>query len=316
MLDILYLLPGRYRRFLDFLHVKCATLRLIRINFVLFALVLIVIGAVGCRGTGKFVSPYGKPEPGAAPLVTQLPDVYELLQFRAAEHPLFWARAEVTMKIEGVKGKTRFDATLIYREPDAFRLRGTHPLAGLVFELIASGDQAYVHLAREKELYEGSLEELRRQGGIAGSLSLRDLMGALLVNQDLRRRLEEGRSWKVLAAGDDFFLTETLEDGRTMLWRIRRSDGLVREIVIRSGGGEPELQIVYGGYELINDVEPFPTRLDITVLDGVSRIALKMKEYKTDPNLDPKVVDSLPRSVQSVLPLAILGNQGMALPTE
>jgi hypothetical protein len=261
--------------------------------------------ATACAGKkGDFRSPY----PADERLVLaegSLAELYGVLKARTPEHGVFWSSGRVAIRQEGVDGTVWFDATVIYDEPDAIRLRGGRFVTGTLFEVIVCGDNAWVHLNKERELYEGTLAELRRQGGILGSMSLADMTAGILVHRDLRRRLEEKREWEVLAGREELFVTTELQAGRKMTWRIRRADGLVREAVVRGPGGAVELQAVYEGFELTEEFEPLPTRMNLYVQQDAMSVRYKADGYKPNSDVKPENVCYLPRGTR-VFPLAAL----------
>jgi hypothetical protein len=252
----------------------------------------------------EFASPYPEDSPVLLKAGT-LAELHDVLKDRTPSHGVFWGSGRIAIRQPGMDGVVWFDATVIYDAPDAFRLRGGRFVTGTLFEVIVCGENAWVHLNKDRELYEGTLGELRRQGGILGALSLQDMTAAILVHQDLRRRLDQGVKWKVLAGGEDLFLSTDAGQGRTMTWRIRRSDALVREAVLRGPDGRMELQAVYEGFELTDQQEPLPTRMTLHVLDGELAVRFKADGYKPNSPVKPENVCHLPRGAK-VLPLAAL----------
>ncbi len=269
-----------------------------------------------CRGKPSFDSPYPEPGPNAPPRVSSLEEMGLLLAGRVEEHALFKAHGDVTISAAGERRKTRFTTTIIHRAPDALRVRGVHMLAGLLFELIVNGDKAQVYIRDGKELYTGTTAELQRQGGLIGAVPPRDLIGALLANNVLRRDLAAGGSWKVLVEKEYLFLIQRFSGGGSRLWRIRRSDGLIRDMVLRDPEGRPALHTTYRSWILTENGEPLPDDLTITIGDGLLDVRLEMSKYDPDPPLDPSVVTIEPSRVQARLPLSALLQREAVLPEE
>ncbi|MBI5155353.1 DUF4292 domain-containing protein [Candidatus Poribacteria bacterium] len=287
-----------------------------RVNWSRAAAVLLCFAALaftGCR-RASFVTPYDVP-PGAPTLAQgTLAELDALLEARAPEHATLWVRARVILREPGRRGKAWFDATILYKAPDAVRLRGSRIPIGVLFEVIALGDQAGVYLKRDGELYVGTFGELREQGGGLGALSLGEMMSALLVNQELRRLMSAPAAWRVVNSREDLLLSKPIEDGRVMVWRIRRSDGLVRETILTTPSGEIEARVRYDGYAFTGpDEEPLPSRLAIELAGGQFEVTIEPGEYKLDPELDPRVF--IYPSAKSTYPMRLLGRRGSPLDT-
>lgn len=284
-------------------------------RILIFMASLAILALGGCGKPRTFVSPYG---PEQAVRADSLEGLYATLRDRAPDHPLFWASADVTMRVPEERRKLRFSTTIMHREPDAVRVRGTHMLAGLLFELIVDGEKASVYIADQKALYEGTLAELQRQGGVLGSVPPDRLIGALLVHQALRREMAAGGRWDVLLEPDYLFLTRERPEGGSQTWKVGRADSLVREVALRDSAGRRELSIVYADYDLVDGEEPLPKDLRIDVGDEKRplRVRLEVGEYKRNPPLDPRAVTIEPGKVRSRLPLAALLNQDSVFPEE
>ncbi|MBX3729375.1 MAG: hypothetical protein KF858_09340 [Candidatus Sumerlaeia bacterium] len=267
----------------------------------LFALALLLSS---CRSRRPvFDSPY--PEAGVVLTQGTLAELDAVLRQRTPPHGVFWASGRVSIRQPEVRGSVWFDATFIYDEPESFRLRGSRMVIGTLFEVIVCGEDAWVHLNKERELYAGTLSELRRQGGMLGAFSLQDMAAAILVHQDLRRRLAEGGSWQVLRTGDELFLTTMLAEGRRVTYRIRRADALVREAIVRGPDGRIELQALYEGFRLSDDGEPLPTRMMLHILGDALSVRFRSDAYKPHSDVKPENVCYLPRNAR-VFPLAAL----------
>jgi hypothetical protein len=259
-------------------------------------LILLLAAALCLVSCGSRTRPFASPFELSTPLLDQgagLAELLDLLQTRAQWQDTLWASGEVILRQSGVKGKAWFNATILYSDPDRVRLRGSRVPVGTLFEVILNGSQAAVHLNRESELYVGTLEDLRRQGGMAGAVSLREMMAAILVNQDLRRRLEEetdgGRWWKSSAEGRDLVVEQRQPDGRRISWRLRRRDALVTEIVTRTPEGAEEVRVTYDGYLVDKTAGLLPTGFTISLAAGVMTVEVNLGEYKGAPTFQPAV---------------------------
>lgn len=282
--------------------------------------VLVVVALIlnGCARRGPdraFESPYA---PGETRRIDSLDQLYALLRERTPEHKLYSVKTQVTMQAPDERRKLRFDANVYHRVPDAIRVRGAHPLAGLLFELIVDGERASVYVKDQKALYEGTLTELQRQGGAIGALPPDRLIGALLVNQALRDELAAGGKWKVLLEPEFLFLVREQPNGRTQTWRVGRADGLVRDVALVDARGRREVAIMYDEYEIAEGGQPLPRdmRVEVGDEDEPLRVRLEVGEYKFDPPMNPAAVTMEPSRVDVRLPLSALANQDSIFPEE
>lgn len=283
------------------------------------ALLILVGLASGCAKKTRFESPYA--EKPAANLVQTFQDVRRVTEERSPEQELFWARASVKLTQElPKKQKNRFDATLIYGKPNRMRVRGTHFLLGTLFELILDGDDAFVYLTDQKLLFEGSLKEMQENGGLIGSVTPEDLIGAIRVyhrlNDFLNAPKQEG-SWATTQAKEYLFVIYKQPE-RTLVWKVRKADGLVQELLLSNPQQKNrlELQVVYWKYETPEGGEPYPTELEILIPDQKVSLQLEVNEIKLQPNLNPAVITQLPRDIKQRLPMQALGEQAPVLPED
>lgn len=290
--------------------------RLQRLAVLLLILVGVLATTSACRGRQTtpdgFRSPFQRGGDDAL-REASLEELHALLAYRTPEHPLTWVRGRVSLREPDQRGTAWFDGLLIYREPDAVRLRGSRVGIGTLFEVIVADEQAWVHLRRERELFGGSLDELREEGGILGALSLSDMMAAILVNHDLRQRLDEEREWRLLEDGREFILSTEIERGRRIYYRIRLSDGLVRELAVRDPMGRMEAHVTYEGFDM-HEGALLPTAMTIDLMGGALEVRFTAHEYKLHPEIDPRHVTYLPNL--TVQPLRALSSRESVIPVD
>ncbi len=290
--------------------------------FFFFSLILLS----GCTSKQKFISPYEEPNRSGL-MVQSFSDVERLTAVRAPDRPLFWAKTDIRLEqqipVSPTKTKTkryRFDALLLYGEPDRMRVRGNHFLAGTLFEVILEGEKAGVFLNKERQFFQGSLPELQQVGGIFGSFSPDELVGALRVNHRLKNLMEQDPArirWSTTETADYLYVIYQ-ETERTFVWKIRREDGLVEEVLISNPREKNaiQLRILYSGYELLAPDEPYPTEMEFSVPGGEFSLKLNVEEIKLEPPLNPGVITSEPRNIEQRLPLAALFDVEPVLPAE
>lgn len=243
-------------------------------------------------------------------MVTDLEELREALLARTNRHEEIWVRSDVTITREGERGRDFFTALVLYREPEQFRLRGSRLPIGTIFEVLLSGNEAYLHFNREGKLFVGTLEELAERSGVIGGLTPRDLVSAVLVQQNLAEWLASPAHRVVWRDGGEHLLLGSRHpaSGRQILWLVRKSDALVREVVIRSPEGVEDLRIEFLRYRLESrgegPGEPFPVDFVFTVpLEGIV-IRSEGAEYKLAPGLDDRAF--APPRARDVYPIRSL----------
>lgn len=274
----------------------------------LIALTTAVALMAGCRAERTFHSPYDIEDQPRTLERGTIAEVHALMRERAVDHPTLWSGGKIVISVQGERKKQWFDMTLLFRSPDAIRLRGSRIPIGTLFEVIMNGDSAWVYLNREKELYAGQRADLSKVSGVTGALSLQDMMAAILVNQDLLRRLDEGGRWTVLPTQKDVLLAKSIEDGRQLIWRLRRSDGLVREVVLRGPQDRIEMRVSYWDYALESDAtEPLPEEFVIGLYEDQLNFDVEIDKYKINPALVDAVF--LPPKAEKVFPMEMLSQR-------
>lgn len=289
------------------------------VSFQFCFLVGLVLLVSSCTTKPAFVSPYVAVPSGD--LVNSFSDFQEIVAARSTDRPLFWARTGVKLtESYPRRQKNKFDATLIYGKPNKMRVRGTHFLLGTMFELILDGDKAFVFINEQQTLFEGSLKEMQENGGVLGSFTPEDLIGAVRVYHRLAELMQnsatEGK-WSTTDTTDFLFVIYS-QPSRTFVWKVRKNDGLIQELLVSnpSENNRLELQILYWKYEQPSNEEPYPTRLEIQLTDQKVTLDLDVNEIKLQPELNPAVITMLPRSIKNRLPMSALAEQTPVLPEE
>lgn len=276
----------------------------------LTALAIIAVALAGCRATPRFDSPYDFERPLLES--SAFDDVVALVGRRAAPQPTLWRRGRVVIQDHVGGQKFWFESTLLYSEPASVRLRGGRVPIGTLFEVGVAGDEAWVYLNREDELYVGDTEELRRQGGVAGAVSLADIVSAILVYQDLHARFDQPYEWRALETRREWLLSHPDQTGHRHTWRLRKEDGLVSERVLWSPSGQALVRVIYDSYRLEDNALPLPGRFRAQVRDGAVEAEFKIDEYKLGRTFAPAVFQAPPAS--STLPLRLLGTREAVIP--
>jgi hypothetical protein len=220
-------------------------------------------------------------------------------------------QGRVTLSVEGERRLQWFDANLLYRTPDTVLLRGSRVGPGTLFTMLSKPEESWFFLNREGELYVGTTDELREHLGLLGSIGLSELMGALLVSQEVKSLLSSQEQERWRARREDIEFSDRRLGG-TRRWTIDRHSGLVRRMELLDEQRETLILVEYDKYELIDSPEILPT--DIRVIlprEGVT-LRLRLTSYRLDPvDLREELVfDTRPRGVRTTYPLRQLRWEG------
>ncbi|MCC5875851.1 MAG: hypothetical protein JJU11_06500 [Candidatus Sumerlaeia bacterium] len=267
----------------------------------------------GCRSRVpvEFVSPYDPAQVATGSLaVHSLDDLRETLAARTRHHEQIWMRSDVTIEQEGRSGRDFFTALVLYQAPDMFRLRGSRVPIGTVFDVLLRDDQATLHFPREGRMFVGGIDTLAEKASAIGGLTPRDLVTAVLVQHHLSELLNDPSRRVVWSDRGEHILLASRHDGsgRHFFWLVRKEDGLVEEMLVRTAIGREELRVRYLGYLLIaneeGEPEPFPSDLQFFVPGEGLEISSAGSEYRLQPGLSPRAFEQ--PSAREVYPLAAL----------
>lgn len=271
-------------------------------------LIAAIVGASGCGRRADFVSAYPETElKSGARAVTDAEALRERVQVAGADVPEMTVNAGVKVRSEGTSGFISVRA--LYQQPDRIRLRGSR-LDVTLFDLLLLGDRVHLYLREEGARFDGSLEELARVSGAIGGLSPRELVSSLLVLGQLREVLADGKPAVVSDEGEHFLVAARVgsQDAQGF-WLVRKSDGLVREFLLRDKAGAPQVRVYYEAYGLHGSAsQPMPERLRLQVVPTGASFEVKVSEYELAPELKPAQFE--PSKARRVRALADLGGAG------
>lgn len=276
-------------------------------------LVVLLLMGSGCRSRVpvEFVTPYDPVQIATGAVSVQsLDDLRAALSARTNHHEQLWVRSDVTIEQEGRSGRDFFTALVLYQEPDMFRLRGSRVPIGTLFDVLLREDQATLHFPREGRMFVGDIDTLAEKASAIGGLTPRDLVTAVLVQHHLSALLNDpSRRVAWSDRGSHLLLASRHHgSGRHFFWLVRKDDGLVEEMLIRTPLGREELRVRYLGYTLLGDgeggPEPFPTDFQFVVPGEGLEISSAGSEYRLNPGLSPRAFEQ--PDAREVYPLAAL----------
>ncbi|MFC1601309.1 DUF4292 domain-containing protein [Candidatus Sumerlaeota bacterium] len=267
-------------------------------------LLLLTAGLSGCAGlrARPFVSPYTV-EFGR---LTQA-EARETIARRNPPLETFWAQADIVAKVRRRPGKFFCLATILYRQPDNFRVRG-HRSNGavLVFDYLQSGDEVGLHFPQDGQYFTGPLDDLAAAGGPLARLNPALAVRMLLVEpglvENLREEAREEASEVEWRAKRRYYALTLKRAGVTYEYRLRKSDLLPLRLTLRGPKGKKIARAEYGEYAL-HTSQPYPTTIEFTYYPASSVTTFKVREVKLDPALSPAVFRVRAPAGAEVLPL-------------
>ena len=234
-------------------------------------------------------------------------ELLQLLRARTREHAELWVKASVTIRQQESSRKDFFTAIAMYRAPDKIRFGGSRVPIGTLFDVLLDGDRAVIYFNREGSLFVGSIDELAEKAEAIGGLSPRDLVSAVLMQQQLLDVLSSGDPVTVEPTAEHLLVATRRNSGQQCLFMVRRQDGLVEEVLLRDEQGEETLRVRYQEYQLVADQEarePLPSRMKLEVRSQGVTIDADVVEYRLEPKLNDKAF--LPPRAKRTYPMKAL----------
>lgn len=277
--------------------------------------IITVVLLVSCGARRGFVSAYdAKALDSGAFRADSREQLTSVLEARTQQHDMLWTKWNVTIHETATGGKQFFTAVAMFQAPDRVRFGGSRVPMGTVFDVLLNGNKAYLYFNREGKLFAGTIDELSQKTSAIGGLSPRDLVAAVLMQEQLLSMLRSGTPPEVLESGEHLLVAgrhaRTRQD---LLLMVRRADGLVEEAVVASAQGEEQLRIRYLAYELVENEdlgtrEPLPSRMRLEVRREGVTIEAESREYRLAPKFPEAAF--LPPRARETLPLSSLQGVG------
>ncbi len=201
-----------------------------------------------------------------------------------------WIRFGMTVRQGGDRVAPSFTAIAMFRPPDSVLLGVSRIGIGRVMTLLVEDGVVQLYMDRERELLVGTMDELAEKTALLGGLEPRDLVMGVTVLRELHDALGDERPVAVRPRGDHWLVGSRRDDGRQLLWLVRRTDGLVEELLLRSPEGSEEIRVRYLEYDLVEQAGaaralPYPVEMVYTSVQEAVTIEAEVKEYRLDPDL-------------------------------
>lgn len=219
--------------------------------------------------------------------------IVRLLEKRSQAHDNLWASGKIVLSGKPFKGKTFFNATLLYNQPGDLRLRGSRLVTSTLFEFIINDDRVALALNRDKLWYLGAREELLSNPEITFGMDPLSLPSALQIEQELLYLLKSGeiKSWK--KTGDGYIFVSRVRNGVKKAFLLRERDLLVKQAAVYGSAGKQILRLEYEYYDVFGE-EILPGKLNAVFPRTDVNAEISIDEYKRPPEFHEKVFSIVP----------------------
>jgi hypothetical protein len=261
---------------------------------------LAVAGLSSCGSKKAFESAYDPEQlPTGLWRAASEEELVSVLEQNTEDLEEIWVKFGVTVRREDERVLPSFTAIALYKEPDLVKLGLRRFEIGTVYSILIRGQEAQMYANREGDMYVGTLEELAERTPLMSGLSPRDLVGAVTVQRDLLDLLKSNRPRRVSDQGEKLLVAARHPvTRRQFFYLVRKKDALIEEVLIRTAEGEPEVRILYGGYDLVENevtgsLNPYPAELTFKLLEQNLTVEADVKEYRLTPEF-PDDIWTLP----------------------
>ncbi len=253
----------------------------------------ILAAALCAAGSGCFLRPAPfSPLLPISPLPATVGEAIDSARTGWPEPKTFQAQGDLTIQGEGVRGKERLGANLLYAAPDRARLRASKMPVGTVFEALQIGDAVDIKLNRERLIFRGTIDDLAARPGALGAVRPRDVIHAILIGQRAAAEMDQAKDSARLARFDGDRAVLEGADGMEE-YVVRRRDGLIEEArLYEPGGGGRRLALVVEYKRWIErDGMVLPSQMEIRSEEPRTRVDVRIDATRFDPPLGARVFE-------------------------
>lgn len=256
--------------------------------FVFISLLLLFLNGCALFSRKPFSPVQKQYPPGLSPAEISL-----LIKERHKPFQRLWASGKITLWGKGIKGKKYFQATILFREPDLLRLRGSRMITSTLFEFIVNSGRMAVVWNREKTWFEGDKEEWMAHPDLSLGIDPLFLPKALLIHQELINLFEDKRITRWQKKGRLYlFLSEGTDDSREA-FLVGIEDLLIREAALYSSEGLLDVRLKFLRYDSF-DGEILPEEMEIFFPQTSITARVQISDYKYPESFDKAVFSLSP----------------------
>jgi hypothetical protein len=246
-----------------------------------------------------------------SPVQTQYPpelspaEISRLLKERHSSFYNLWASGKITLWGNGIKGKKYFQATILYREPDSLRLRGSRMITSTLFEFIVNSGRMAVVWNREKTWFEGAKEEWVEHPELSLGIDPLFLPKGLLIHQELTGLFENQKITRWKKKGKTCLFLSEGTDGSREAFLVGIEDLLIREAALYSPDGLLAIRLKFLRYDSF-DGEILPVELEAVFPQTSITARVQIDAYKFPESFDDTVFSLTPPPGYESHPLQVL----------
>jgi hypothetical protein len=226
--------------------------------------------------------------PGLSPA-----DISGLLKERHKSVQNLWASGKITLWGKGIKGKKYFQATILYREPDSLRLRGSRMITSTLFEFIVNSGRMAVVWNREKMWFEGVKEEWVEHPELSLGIDPLFLPTGLLIHQELTDLFENKRITRWQQKGKSYLFLSEGTHGSREAFLVGIEDLLIREAALYSKDGLLAIRLKFLRYDSF-DGEILPVEMEAVFPQTSITARVQVDAYKFPESFDNAVFSLTP----------------------
>ncbi len=264
--------------------------------------------------------------------------IHSFLDQRTPQLNSLWAHMKIYLSGHNIKGKKFFEATLLYQIPDKpdtqedswagkLRLRGYRTITSTLFECLALPDRVQIYLNKDRELYSGTPQTLRRHPALFFGINPTDIAHALEIERTItnvlqKTRLEtEGSATqegsraltslrlpvrnRIATLPGHYVFIRTLTDNAKQVFVMRKTDLLIDRVALYDSNKRLALDITYHQYDLF-DGHLLPTKMTVRFIQSQATMTARVLKYKINPPLQPAVFRFPPQYSVQEYPLEAL----------
>lgn len=223
---------------------------------------------------------------------------------REVEVNTLWSNAKIVIKGKALKGKTFFESTIIYKNPDTLRIRGYRSIAGTLFDGIIVNDIFLISSIKENRVYSGTLNS--ESPNIPSYLKIhpKNIINSILINNLLSQDAQREDFFNTIKSsfGNKYYVIEEKNSDSKITYYINKKDMLPKKVILEEATpNQSKITITYKKYTSFEN-KLFPSEFSISSKSPKMNINVKIMDMKINPpKLSDKVFEYVPPSEYEVV---------------